>query len=451
MNEPHPTVVRHGVGRVVLIGMGVALALLVGLGVYAVRSLSAVSIASSSTTREYFRQAERLEIAQNVMSAAASAVRDYLLDPDISSLARHRDRAKVLMSQERTAIEDYAGVASQERNSLVGRLRAEVSNFQAAANGALRLSGGDRSASGVNLHLNRLVPLRDQALSTIGEIATRDRSDLRSAAAQTGQFVQAAERRLWTVIVLTVLLALLVAGTTVVHLMRLQRIASERYHASVRAGVELEKLSRRLLTLQEDERRRIARELHDDLGQRLASVLFELSTSTERTDVSPELRLTIEHIAEQVSDVAKDLQQLSRSLHSAVLDKIGLEAAIRSDCSAIQQRTSFDVDFKATAVPKRLPEAVSLTAYRVFQEALQNAIKHSHTDRLDVSLTAEAQDLVLRVKDYGMGFAMEPVNRPDGLGLVSMRERLKMVRGVFRIDSSIGKGTQVEARIPMLS
>jgi signal transduction histidine kinase len=156
-------------------------------------------------------------------------------------------------------------------------------------------------------------------------------------------------------------------------------------------------------------------------------------------------------MGEHLGNVAKDLQQLSRSLHSAVLDKIGLEAAIRSDCSSLRQRSAWEVDFECVDVPKRLPEPLILAAYRVFQEALQNVLKHSQTSRLGVSLTVEGRDLVLRVKDYGHGFNVESANQTGSLGLLSMRERLSMVGGAFVIHSEIGKGTEVEARLPMMS
>ena len=159
----------------------------------------------------------------------------------------------------------------------------------------------------------------------------------------------------------------------------------------------------------------------------------------------------MQKMEERLGNVAKDLQQLSRSLHSAVLDKIGLEAAIRSDCNALRQRTAWEIDFQSVDVPKRLPEPLSLAAYRVFQEALQNALKHSHTSRLGVSLHVEGRDLVLRVEDHGLGFNTESTNQTGSLGLLSMRERLRMIGGAFRIYSEIGKGTQVEARLPIMS
>jgi signal transduction histidine kinase len=347
------------------------------------------------------------------------------------------------------AIEDYKRVATLARRPLTDQLDAQVSGYWAIAERSLEITGHQRSEAGVNLLIGQLVPLRDTFLETINEIGARDRVDLRSAAAGTARFVQGAETRLWTAIALTVFLSLLVAGTTVVYLVRLENTALAQYEASVKSGVELERLSRRLLTLQEDERRRIARELHDDYGQRMASLLFELAATAERTDATPDLRLVIQKMEERLGNVAKDIQQLSRSLHSAVLDKIGLEAAIRADCSALRQRIAWDIDFQSVDVPKRLPEPLCLAAYRVFQEALQNTLKHSQTSRLAVVLTVDGGDLILRVKDYGHGFDAEAANQAGSLGLISMRERMRMVGGTFLIHSEIGKGTQIEARVPI--
>jgi signal transduction histidine kinase len=401
------------------------------------------------TTREYFQQGERLESVRLLLSSAASAVRDYLLDPDSLALPRHREQARRSWLQAMKAIEDYKRVATLARRPLTDQLDAQVSGYWAIAERSLEITGHQRSEAGVNLLIGQLVPLRDTFLETINEIGARDRVDLRSAAAGTARFVQGAETRLWTAIALTVFLSLLVAGTTVVYLVRLENTALAQYEASVKSGVELERLSRRLLTLQEDERRRIARELHDDYGQRMASLLFELAATAERTDATPDLRLVIQKMEERLGNVAKDIQQLSRSLHSAVLDKIGLEAAIRADCSALRQRIAWDIDFQSVDVPKRLPEPLCLAAYRVFQEALQNTLKHSQTSRLAVVLTVDGGDLILRVKDYGHGFDAEAANQAGSLGLISMRERMRMVGGTFLIHSEIGKGTQIEARVPI--
>src|SRR5579862_6548461 len=391
MNPLHERPIRRGIRRVLLAALSIVLALLLVLGVYASSSLSSVSEAGTLTTRAYFQQGERLENVRGQLSAAASAVRDYLLDPDSFALPRHREQARRSWLQTMEAIEVYKGVATLERRPLTDQLDAQASKYSAVADRSLEITGRQRMDAGVNLLIGQLVPLRDTTLETVNEIAARDRADLRSAAASTARFVQRTERRLWAAIALTVFLSLLVAVTTVLYLVRLENAATAQYEASMKAGVELERLSRRLLTLQEDERRRIARELHDDYGQRMASLLFELAATTERTDATPDLRLVIQKMEERLGNVAKDIQQLSRSLHSAVLDKIGLEAAIRADCGALRQRIDWDIDFQSVDVPKRLPEPLSLAAYRVFQEALQNTLKHSQTSRLAVVLAVDSE------------------------------------------------------------
>jgi signal transduction histidine kinase len=443
---------RPGTRRALLTGLGVVLALLLALGLYAARSLSNVSRAGTLTAREYFQQSERLERVHALLSSAAGAVRDYLLDSDAAAVAGHREEARRSWAAALEAIEDYRKVAAPERRrSLTGQLDSQVSDYWAVASRSLELTGPQRSEAAAGLLIGQLVPLREKVIATLSQIGVRDRADLRASAARTARFVRGAERRLWGAIAIIVLLSLTVAGTTVRYLMRLESIALAQYEATVKAGAELEGLSRRLLTLQEDERRRIARELHDDFGQRMAGLLFELSAVAERAEAPPDLKLAIQSAGERLGSVAKDLQQLSRTLHSAVLEKIGLEAAIRADCSALEQRTGWEIDFRSAGVPKRLPEPIGLAAYRVFQEALQNALKHSQTSRLKVGLTVEAGNLLLQVSDYGQGFDPEAANQAGSLGLVSMRERLRMVGGAFVIHSEIGKGTQVEARLPVAS
>ena len=449
VSPSHDRPVKQGLRGALLTGLGVVLALLVTLGAYAARSLSNVSYAGSLTTRDYLAQSQLLENAHGLLSANAGAVRDYLLDKDSGALPAHRERALRSWSEAMEAIEAYKQVAKASRRRLIDRLDAEVAGYWAVAKPSLEMSGQKRLEADVDLLLRRLVPWRERYLTTISEIGAADRADLRSAAENTAQFVQGAERRLWAAIAVTVLLSLVVAGTTVRYLIRLENTALAQYRSSVKTGVELERLYHRLLTLQEDERRRIARELHDDYGQRMASLLFELSAASEHAEATPALRTTLQEMGGRLANIAKDVQQLSRSLHSAVLEKIGLEAAIRSDCAALRQRSGWEVDFRSSNVPKRLPEHLSLAIYRVFQEAIQNALKHSGTNLLAVSLAVQDANLILRVKDQGQGFDPHAADHAGSLGLISMRERMRMVGGAAVIQSEAGKGTEVEASVPI--
>ena len=441
--------VKTGMRGVLLTGLGVVLALLVVMGVYAAGSLLSVSRAGTLTTRDYLEQSQRLETVHRVLSAASGAVRDYLLDSNPTAVEKHRDSARQSWQKAMQAINEYKRVAALSRRRLIDQLDSQVSDYWRVAELSIEVTGKRRLSEGVSLQMTQLVPLREKYLSTISEIGAADGADLRAGAANTARFARGVEKRLWSAIGVTVLLSLLVAGATVRYLVRLENMALTQYQASVKTGAELERLYRRMLTLQEDERRGIARELHDDYGQRIASLLFELAAAAERTDVTPELRTFLQEMGGRLGEIAKDVQQLSRSLHSAVLERIGLEAAIRSECNSLRQRTPWEIEYLSADVPKRLPESLSVAVYRVFQEATQNALKHSEPNRLEVSLTVETRELVLRVRDQGGGFDPQMAEQAGSLGLVSMRERMRMVGGAAVVRPGLGKGTCVEARVPI--
>lgn len=439
---------RRKVRVLLLTGLGILLALLLGLGLHAARSLKQLSRSELSAAREYLLRTERLQNAQRFLTSSSGSVRDYILDPNEATLLRHRERARRSWSEAMTFIREYEKIGA-DRRELTDILDSQLSRYWAAADAALRLEDNRRVEAGTNLLLRNLNPMRDEFLATVTEISSRDRAQIMAEAERTQMLVRSRENSLWIAIGTASILALAVAVVTFTHLMKLERVASVQYGCAVQASAEMQRLSERLLNSQEDERRKIARDLHDDYGQRMASLIFELSSATERYDASPELCIALETMGERLGNLAKDLQQMSRGLHSAVLDKIGLEAAVRSDCDSLSKRSPLRVTFRAASVPRRLPDHVALAVYRISQEAVQNALKHSHTDRLNVSLDLEERELVLRVEDFGHGFDAKDPNRVGSLGLVSMRERLRMVGGAFLIHSEPGRGTQVEARVPL--
>jgi PAS domain S-box-containing protein len=207
-------------------------------------------------------------------------------------------------------------------------------------------------------------------------------------------------------------------------------------------------LSGRLIETQEAERTRIARELHDDINQRLAMVAITLKTLKERVPASEvEIRGLIEDAGTGISDLEDDVQALSHRLHSSKLEYLGLEAAAESFCREISERQDVEIDFRCDGLPEALSDQLSLCLFRVLQEAVHNAVKYSGVGRFEVSLTRESSEIRLRVHDSGIGF--EIANNGHGLGLTSMRERLKLVKGELVIDSKPRRGTTILARVPL--
>jgi PAS domain S-box-containing protein len=208
------------------------------------------------------------------------------------------------------------------------------------------------------------------------------------------------------------------------------------------ANEALETISGRLIEAQEKERRRIARELHDDICQRLALLALELGSSGSRP-------ARMEDVRKRCVDIAADVQALSHKLHSTNLDYLGVEAAIRSFCNEFSQQHHVNVEFTSENIPNPLPRDISLSLFRVTQEALHNAVKYSGVDKFTVDLRGAGDSIQLEIRDAGAGFHLQTAKLNGGLGLVSMQERVHLVKGVFTVETNVNRGTKILARVPL--
>src|SRR6185312_10110977 len=200
---------------------------------------------------------------------------------------------------------------------------------------------------------------------------------------------------------------------------------------------------------QEQERTRIARELHDDIGQRLALLTIELDQLQNNDNGLPaEVQERLEQLGRQSAEIASDTQSLSHELHSARLDYLGITAAVKGFCREFSKRQQIEVDFKSHDVPASVPSDISLCLFRVLQEGLHNSAKHSGAKNFVVRLWGAPNEICLSVRDSGAGFNSEAVNESLGLGLISMEERLELVNGTLYIDSRPNLGTTIYARVP---
>jgi PAS domain S-box-containing protein len=215
------------------------------------------------------------------------------------------------------------------------------------------------------------------------------------------------------------------------------------------AEESLATIGRRLIEAHEEERTWIGRELHDDINQRLALLAVELDRWNQHISSTPELSNQIRHAQERISQIARDVQGLSHRLHSSKLEYLGLATAANSFCKELSEQNKVEVQFKHAGIQRNLPKEVSLCLFRVLQEALQNAVKHSGVKSFAVDLQGTADVIDLTVADFGSGFSEQEAFTRNGLGLISMRERLQLVRGELSVKSKPGAGTTIHARVPL--
>jgi signal transduction histidine kinase len=215
-----------------------------------------------------------------------------------------------------------------------------------------------------------------------------------------------------------------------------------------RSEAMLKDLSRHLITVQEEERRRIARELHDDFGQRLALLKIELEilNQEEGRSLRAGAKERLRGLLSNVDELATDIQGLSHTLHSSKLQYVGLQGALKELCRQVSKQHHIAVDLKVSALTGPVPDEIALCFYRVAQEALHNAAKHSGARHVVVAVSSNHSLFHMVITDDGKGFNQAETSL--GLGLASMRERLQMVGGQLLVQSKPGSGTELEAQAP---
>jgi PAS domain S-box-containing protein len=217
-----------------------------------------------------------------------------------------------------------------------------------------------------------------------------------------------------------------------------------------RAAAALARVSGRLIEAQEQERSRIARELHDDIGQRLALLSIGLAQLQQVRSNAYELDGRIGELQKQTSEIAADIQSLSHELHSSRLQYLGLAAALKGLCQEFAEKQRVEIDFKCQDLPALIPPDISLCFFRIVQEALHNSAKYSGVRHFEVRLWGAPDEIQLTISDSGAGFDIGEAKASQGLGLISMEERVKLLKGTLAIESQLQRGTTIHARVPLV-
>lgn len=206
-----------------------------------------------------------------------------------------------------------------------------------------------------------------------------------------------------------------------------------------------------LLSIQEEERRRLARELHDDLTQRLAVLAIEAGKLEQQLGALPnEFRDKIGRMKEQIVKLSSDVHDISRQLHPSIIDDLGLRQAIQSECVNFTRREGIDVQYEPVNIPPKIPRDISVCLFRIVQEGLRNIAKHAKVTQAKVKLEGHDSTITLKIEDSGIGFDPAQKRGEAGLGLVSMEERTRLIQGQFQVQSQPGHGTIIEVIVNIM-
>ena len=216
-----------------------------------------------------------------------------------------------------------------------------------------------------------------------------------------------------------------------------------------RSHAKIRELAGKLMSAQEEERRRISRELHDDLNQKVAALSIMISTITHQLALEESLKNQLEMVHTYSVEIADGIHRLSHELHPAVLEHVGLAAALKAYVAEFSRLEKIRVELTVPEAVEGIPHDAAVCLYRIAQESLRNIVKHSGVDHAEITLTMNDRAVCLHIVDYGSGFDLSSARNNGGLGLASMEERIRLVQGSFRISTQPGGGSKLLATIPL--
>jgi signal transduction histidine kinase len=424
-------------------------------GYYFTKRIGDVAIRAAAINTRYMQAQELLSTVRAQVLVGSVDVRDALLDPDPATAAGNSRRLEETYRAVTQALQQYVPVldSSAERER-VGRLQREIDEFRGTMLQALATDSSHWSTEARVLLSTKIVPKRELVIRVSEEVQALNRIAYVQQQRDIAEVYAVTERRLWESLGLALAASFGVALVAILYAGRLQdRIRRQRLQDAQNAR-ELQHLSAKLITAQEEERRSIARELHDEVGQVLTAIKVELAVA-QRTILASGGAAHLLEDARSITDGAlATVRDLSHLLHPALLDDLGLPAAVEWYLRGFGKRHGIRVEVLHDHMDERLTPEIEASAYRIVQEALTNVVKHARAATCRVYLQRLPHTVLITVEDNGVGFdaaEAEASGGRGGLGLIGIRERASQLRGTVRLESAPGKGTRLTVEVPARS
>jgi signal transduction histidine kinase len=436
---------QHG-RRLLLAGFGGLLTLMLAGGIDSMIRLHDVNRKEAGVRAMYLQRALPLEQIRAGIYQSSIVLRDYLLSGDPQSSKQLADRWAQIRRDTDQLIEQRTAAVEPQEAPLFHALHNEVQEYWKVRESMVLTPGEQQNNPYTS---GDLVRRRVALLALIDRIDRINQLELASADAQLNTAFESLRWRMLLKIAVTMSVGIGLAAFTARRTLLMEAELQQRYEEGMRARQELQELSARLLSAQEEERRSISRELHDEVGQSLSALLMEAGNAAARVSPdSTEVRRHVESIKRLAEASVQVIRNMSLLLRPSMLDDLGLVPALEWQAREVSKRTGLRVQVTADENASELPDEHKTCIYRVVQEALHNCARHAQAHNVTVEVLQQPSQILLSVVDDGHGF---DARRVRGLGLVGMEERVHHLGGALRLKSQPGSGTTIAVVLPLAS
>ncbi len=451
MNPPVPAprlLSRLGMSSraVLYVGFGSLLALMILVAVSANRALDRIEASSAQIRHGFLRRDELLNRLRTDLYRSSIDLRDYLLHADDELAARRRVEIQRTEQDVAAGLLQYRKDAPPREAAAIDKLQHDVNVYFGLIDPVLTWDAATRKAQGADYLRNQLFPRRQELLQFSERIREMDARQLDFGESDVAQVFSSFRREVIAVTLLTTIFGLGLALFSIGRVQSLEHESQARYREVAQAREELHRLSARLVEVQEEERRKLSRELHDEVGQSMSALLVELgnlaSVLPPDNAALNERVLALRRLAENNVVV---LRNLSLLLRPSMLDDLGLIPALKWQAREVARRSGLKIKVNAEDVADDLPDEYRTCIFRVVQEALHNVTRHAKATQVTISVARGERGVSVRIHDNGAGFH----THDKGMGILGMEERIRHLHGSFHIESHPGEGTTVSVDLPL--
>jgi signal transduction histidine kinase len=416
-------------------------------GIDAVQVLGTIQARNDAIRQDFLLRNRLLNQIRSDIYLSGTFVRDYLLEPDPHKAEPHRDSLRQIRQSMEGAIGEYESLLSKRERNPFQPLERQLNEYWQMLEPVMLWNSEKRRESGYTFVRDEVYSRRAAMLNIADQAGALNEQQLNARDAEVGQLFSEFRKRLTATLLVMLCLGTSLALYSIIRLLKLEAESNQRFEEIAKARSEMKELSARLVLAQEDERRNISRELHDEVGQTLTALLVGMGnfSSALPQPMAPALETQMEGLRGLAQSAVRSVRSMALLLRPSMLDDLGLLPALQWQAREMSKRSGVIVDVASDSVPDDLADVYKTAVYRVVQEALHNCEQHAGARQIRVAVRRQDDSLVLSIQDDGRGFDTE-TNR--GMGLIGMQERIATLGGAVSIDSEVGRGTLILVRLP---